>query len=74
MRVGSALFLIIETCGLEREGGAPVQKINHVSAVYFSVFAFQCSGLGAGGKGFAHKLFYLADSKGAAVYFAVRQR
>lgn len=51
MRVGSALFLIIETCGLEREGGAPVQKINHVSAVCFSVFAFQCSGLGAEGKG-----------------------
>jgi len=48
---GSALFLIIEMHSLEREGGASMQKINHINAVCFPLFAFQFRGLGARGRG-----------------------
>lgn len=51
MRGGNALFLIIEIHGLEREGGVSMQKIYHINAVCFPLFAFWFCDLGARGRG-----------------------
>lgn len=50
--------------GLEREGGAPVQKINHINAVCFPVLLSSALFWELETRGFAPELLCMASGKG----------
>lgn len=74
MRGGNALFLIIWMHGPKREGGAPVQKINHISAFCFPVSPSSALFRELASRAFAHELLYMASSKGGWLFFGERAR
>lgn len=54
--------------GPKREGGAPVQKINHISAVCFPVSPSSALFWELESRGFTHELLYMASNKGGLLF------